>query len=60
MEILHLIINIIVGTFIIVSLFAIYSIIMEYLSDWLEVKHIDKTHRDNRPGSFYYESNKKD
>jgi hypothetical protein len=53
MNIFHLIINIIVGIFIITSIFVMFTIVMEYLEDWLGVKHEDKTHHDNRPGSHY-------
>ena len=56
MEVLHLIIDIIIGVFILTALFTMFSIIMGWIEDKLEVKHEDRTHHDNRPGSYYYES----
>tara|TARA_R100000789_G_C2883637_1_gene115306 strand:+ start:149 stop:334 length:186 start_codon:yes stop_codon:yes gene_type:complete len=60
MNILNLVIDIIIGVFILTALFTMFSIIMGWIEDKLEVKHEDRTHHDNKPGSYYYESNKKE
>ena len=53
MEVLHFIIDIIIGIFILTALFTMFSLVMGWIEDKLEIKHEDKTHHDNRPGSYY-------
>ena len=53
MNILNLVIDIIIGVFILTALFTMFSIIVGWIEDKLEVKHEDRTNHDNRPGSHY-------
>ena len=56
MEVFYLVIDIMTGLFILTALFGAFAVIMGWIEDKLEIKHEDRTHHDNRPGSYYYES----